>query len=835
MLSAAVIVSLAIAIGACGGIFRIADALYLQRLHVPHPGELVGFERYTQPVGVRSYEYQQIRSATGIPRLAAYRFEPLTLVAGDRASSVWADFVSGNYFGVVGVHPLLGRPITQADEDTRAPVAVVSYDYWKHQLGGRVDVLGTRLSAGGRTVEVVGVMPRGYTGLYFARQFSVAMPVSLSAGAGLGNLVLRLLSRVRSGERVGAAARINLLLQHCCMPDRRIEPPDARTAAPARLAGSVPGQPPAPAIVLDGTPGLGPPVSFTDAARGLTWNVDYRAQYGPMLLALAAGGILLLVIACANIATLLLVKGEHRGREFAVRAALGASRGRVARLLLVEGAVLATAGIVLGLFAGWATVSVVMGLVPPSEGGLIAGVGRWPDLPTVGVIALAAASSIGLAMVFPVRRAGKAELASSLTGAGRLLVGRLRAGRVFVVVQGALAVALVAAAMLCVATVHNLTRNDAGYGTDRILVARLAIEECYSPVQEVNARCYDQAHAAERRANLQAALHRVMALPGVTGATLGAVAPGLGDARATTGIGLPGTPPDQPPLSAEIDFVYPGFFAATGVGMAAGRDFGQADTLGADPVVIVSESFARHYFRGRSPLGALLTVGPGRSREREARIVGVARDASFVDIEARDLRHTGVEMVYQPFGQARSGFMNIATLIVRTSGNPRTVEPALLRASQAFPGLRTEHITTLEEVFAGFTTRERVAAGLATAYGAVALLLAAIGLYGLLAFNVERRTREIGVRVALGATPRHAFLLVLRQTMALVGMGALLGVPLALAGGHALRSLLFEIGPFDPWVLAGPPVVLAMVAVAATLAPAKRAAGLDPMVAFRSE
>jgi len=561
-----------------------------------------------------------------------------------------------------------------------------------------------------------------------------------------------------------------------------------------------------------------PHVLAIDASRGLSHpKMDLRGEYRRMLFLLMGGVIIVLLIACANVGNLLLARAAARQRELAVRMSMGATRSRVVRQLLTESFELAVLGGVVGLGFSRLGLSILSHSLP-SIADLV---GMVAVRPSGTILAFTATTTLRCTLlfgVFPALRATRHDIVSPLKEGGRGTGRSRRFGvdRGIVIAQVALALVLVCAATLFVATLRNLKQFDGGYGSTRILLARI----------ETRGTPYEQGGIMPFYEEI---LNRVRVTPGVRRAAMASVVPVFGGRSMHDQIHVPGyEPASDEDVSSWYAAVTPDYFATTGIGLEGGRDFDDRDGATSDPVAIVSHAFARHYFAGRNPIGGSIVLGEG-SRATSMRIVGIARDAHYAD-----LRSPPTEIYYTPVTQ--SGGWPFLVLAVRTSGDPETFAPALRRQIRdVAPALRTMGFTGVEAALDDALARERLAAALATLFGCLAVSLAAVGLYGVVAYNVSRRTQEIGVRMALGARPRDVTWLVVRQTLVMTAICIVAGVPLALMAARAIGAQLYGVGASDPRAMLGAAALLVVVGAAASIVPGGRAARVDPSEALRAD
>jgi predicted permease len=825
----AIVLSLAIVIGANTVIFGLVDAMFLRRVPLPHAEQLATVTPVSngRAVSVHYWQYQRLQALANMPPMAAFRFEGVEVVtpSGEHAD-MWIDLVTGGYFQLLGVKPALGRAISTEDEHLAAPVAVISDEFWTRYLDRRSDVLGKTLALDDVTVTIVGVMPPSFTGLQFARHFQIALPFSLSP-SGFPDVSIAsatIVARLTGSEnREARAAALDAAFHVCCVDDADIR---ASGLGSARSAGMM------RHVMIDDPPtaehtaryedtGPGLRVILNDASRGLTWSVNFRDRYRDVLLATMAAVLLLLLIACANVATLLLARGEARDREFAIRRSLGASAARIRFQLLVEGLELAAMGSLLGFALAAAGTRLLLHALPMSAaplGSFIA----WRS--NAAVIGFTAAIMIVCAIattLWPALRAGREALLGSLTGARRYASRGLRADRVLVVAQVTLAIVLTSAAALYVSTVRNLTVGERGYHSRDVLFARLdALELSGDPAALQTA--YDEV------------LRRARDIPGVEAAALTFNAPVLQDGLTVSEVTMPGSR-DDGKISVRENIVSAGSFAASGIGLVSGRDFAPGDGQRAPPVAIVSQSFERKHYGRSSALGRTILIGYG-SQPQTARIIGVAHDAGYDRLAGlgTDLRTMVSDILYQPLSQV-SRTPPVMTLILRTAGDPLDAAPFVRRLSDALPSIRFIRIAGVGQLLDDAASRERFAAALATGFGVLALVLTAVGVFGVLWFHVSLRTKEIGLRMALGAQRADAVRLVLRQCVAMTAIAVVLGVPLAIGAAWVIRAQLYGVRPTDPKSQIGAVALLTAVGIAASIVPARRAAAVDPLTALRDE
>jgi predicted permease len=821
LVTAVAIVSLAIGIGATAAVFSLFDALLVRTLPVRAADELILLRWASGPVqsfnslnGTGSYTaegfsstsfskiaYDSMRTKLSA-KAAIFAFADLydvSISIDGQPEKAEAQAVSGNYFSTLGVVPAAGRVIGESDDQPGAdPVAMIGYDFWQRRFGSAA-ALGKILLLSGVPVTIVGVAPKGFHGtLQVGEQHDIIVPLSTlwtrePQLADPNVWWVLMMGRLRPGVTAAhVEADADVILK--------------RTVAAARPQQS---------------PKDLPRLRVESGARGQT---DDRDRIREPLTTMALVVAIVLVVACANVANLLLARGRARVREMAVRVAIGASRARVVRQLLTEGLLLAAIGSVLGLLLARSIAPSLLPALDMSPGPLFGAAGLDGRIVTFTMLLATACSLLfGLA---PALNATDVRLAPGLQEASRGASGTRQRSRLaggLVILQVALSMLLLTAATLLVYSVWKLSRVDPGFQPQDILLFRV------DPGQNR----YD---AARSRAFYGSTLDRLAALPGVRSAsltshTLIAGSSAFGVVRPS---GTPAPPRDSPDAQRFIEqhrswrlTVDDRFFATFGIRMLSGRTFGRGDTEASQPVAIVNALMARQLFGTTDALGRRFILGLGED-DREIEVIGVCADAKYFS-----LRRETPPTVYLSYRQHRLG---AATFAVRAEGNPLAMVDAVREAVRQIDAtLPLARITTQEEQIIRSLRRERLFAKLATLLGLVTLLLASIGLYGLLAYAVTRRTPEIGVRMALGADRSTVRWLILRQSLLLVVTGLALGIPGAAVGNRFVESMLFGLTPTNPLAIALAAFVLLAISLAASFVPAERAARVDPVVALRAE
>jgi putative ABC transport system permease protein len=800
--TATVALSLALGIGANTAIFSLIDALLLRWLPVRDPQELVQLViQRPAPEPLESFSYPLILELAKHREILAglCGFSPATFVVGrgDALESAQGAWVTGGYYSTLGLQPAAGRLLTEADDSPgAAPAAVISDAYWARKFGRNPAAIGQTIFVEGKPVPVVGVTPAGFTGADVGETEDISMALATYLQfrpeqryqTDASSWWLRVLARPRA-EMPQAEWKARLAA---------IWRPLWESVIPASFQGS------RNRLVR----------STLSAVPGSTGYTDLRRRFRKPLLVLMGVVGLLLAIACANVANLLLARAAARQREIAVRLAIGASRARIVRQLLTESLLLALAGGSAGVLLAVAGSRFLVNLLSGAQPHAIA-LDVAPDWRVLAFTG-GAASLVGiLAGLAPAFRGTAAGAGGALREKSAITRSRLAAG--LVATQMGLALLLLIGAGLFASTLRNLHRVDAGFRQEGVLLV-----DANGP------------RAGYRGAALgsfyESLLQRVEGLPGVRSASFSMITPlqggGISQPIAVGGKYIP----------TEIHFngVSRRFFETMATPVQRGREFQREDGADAPMVAMVNEAFARRFLKG-DPIGQRLTVGSraiGGALQLQCTVVGVARSSIY-----ESLWQTAPPTVYVPLMQmpvpAGSGFgvrfeVDAAGSLAQVAAELRSTMQPLL------PGAPLR-VDTLTEQVDRALVKERMMATLATAFGALGLALAGVGLYGLLAYFVTRRTREIGIRLALGARREKVLWMVVRQALALLGIGIAIGVPAAWAMSRLVSSMLFGLKATDPWTIGASAGVLGAAGVVAGIVPAWRASRVDPMVALRYE
>lgn len=800
-----VLLSLGLGIGANTAIFSLFNALLLRALPVSEPQALVqvtrgetGGAEFTNPIWEALRREQDAFSG-----VLAFSYIPFNLASGGEARHVSGNYVGGDFFPALGVRPAAGRLLTGADDYRGCPaLAVLGHGFWQSEYAGDPGVVGRTLALDGHPFEVIGVAPPGFFGVEVGRSVQVYVPLCAEA--------------VIQGTNSGLDVRAYWFLTILGRPRPGLSPGevDGRLAAlsPGIFAATAPAD-------WDGENLRSYRESRLQAVPATTGVSEIRLTYRPALLMLMGVVGLVLLIACANVANLLLARGAVRGHEIAMRLALGASRGRLIRQALTESLLLALLGTAVGVgFARWSSALLVRML--STRGG-----GVWldltPDLRLLGFTAAIAAVTGLLFGLLPAWRATRVDPQGAMRAGGRGVItggsARITLGKGLVLAQVALSLVLVSGAALLLGTFRTLATLDPGFEREGRLAVNLNLVAGGYP-------------SAQRLVLERQALERLRAVPGVTQAGSVMVLPVSGSGW-NGGVFRPGRP--EPTEWAQrvsyFNRVSRGFFAASGTRLLAGRDFGPEDVAGGPRAVIVNEAMAARFFPGESPVGQSLLLETGPDPRLPVTVVGVVEDTKY-----RNLREDPEPIVYQALEQATDPSWAI-TYILATDGPPDALVPAVRRALAEVDPRISFSAFTVESQVARSLSRERLLATLSGFFGVLALVLALVGLYGIMAYTVARRRNEIGIRLALGAERRRVMGMIVAEVGRLVAPGLALGLVGALAGGRLVEGFLYGLRPSDPATLGGTVVLVLLVAVAAGAIPAWRAARMDPVAALRED
>jgi putative ABC transport system permease protein len=805
--AAVAILSLALGIGANTAIFSILNGVMLKMLPVADParlveitdaGELAGAVAYTNPIWEQIRDHQQ--TFDGVFASGAGGVD---LGTGADRQRVDGLFVSGRFFEVLGVRPWAGRLLSPADDlrggGAGGPVAVLSYACWRDRYGASPGVIGSTIRLGGQPFTVVGVAPPGFFGIEVGRTFDIAIPIGTEpviVGREVSQLDersswwLSIFGRLKEGQtREQAVAGL-------------------RALQPAVRAATIPTRWPASEQLKY----LNAPFELLPAATGIS---RLRGQYRQALFVLMGTVGLVLLLACANLANLLLARATARQKEFAVRLALGGSRARLIRQLLIESLLLATAGAGLGVAcAQWASgllihrlsSSVSRVFVDASIDGRVLAF-------TIGVT-MVTAVLFGVAPAF--RSTDLSANALLKSGARGIAAGwrRFTLEKLLVAVQIALSLTLVFGAALFVRSFTGLATRDPGFDPHQVLMADANLIRTDVP-------------PPQRAVVIERIVESLRAMPGVRAAAYATNAPVKGG-YSNTAVDVPGyTPTSTRDNMAYVHRIGTHYFDTLGTRLLAGRDFDTHDTPDSPLAIIANETFARKFFHGEQALGR--TITQQRFDQRPLTVVGLVQDAVY-----RNLRDPVPPTIYFALSQQRALGTRI-TFLLRGSGDAGALARSVAQAGATVHNAITFDFRTLETAISDSLIQERVIAMLSGFFGTLALLVAGVGLYGMMSLAVTRRRNEIGVRMALGAEPGRVIRMVLREVATITLLGLIAGAAIALTASQLVAKLLFGLTPTDPATCAMATALLASVALLAGYLPARRASRVDPMIALREE
>ncbi len=801
--------TLALGVGANSAMFGVVDALLFRPppkvndpetiarvevelpAHSGNPAELSDMLSYPDFVDLRD-------GARGFSHVAAFVHVTRAVGEGDNAESALIILASGSYFPLLGTQPALGRLLTPADdrENAAVPVALLSWDYWQRAYRGDPAALNSTIRVAGRPYTVVGVGAKHFVGSDLA---APALWVPLGTAWSLGFDVA--LTRMRFGVWLQALARLAPGVT------RELATDAARLALSAGREGQREGTPPGKTVDVSS----GPRVHLTSlAGAGPLDAADSSSsrRLPVSLWFLAVTGIVLL-IACANVANLLLARATRRAHELAVRASIGATRLRLVRQLMAESLVLAALGGIAGFALALAGVRLLPYVIPlPPLAPLV-------DLRLLTFTLLLTGATTIVFGIAPAVRAARADLLSTLNANSRAGGARTSARNALVVVQIAASVVLLVSAALFVRSLRNVKAIDPGF----------AVQQLLEVSGDTRAARLTQAQSDDF---WRGALTRVRGLPGVRAAALGAALPF--EEAYLTPVSFPGAPGG--PIPAQPDFADAEYFATLGIAIVEGRAFSDADQyVGAPATVIINQKLARQLFGTESPIGRCIRAGPMPRDVPCAQIVGIAADAKYADI-SRD----AVPFFYRPMGARPAGQGWGTVLHLRTDASPARLIDAVRRELLALDqSLLYVRVRPLSELLAPQLVPWRTGSFIFSLLGVLGLVLAAIGLYGVVALLVVQRTHELGVRLALGAATRDVLMLVVGQGARLVAAGLVLGALGAAAASRLFASMMYGVSRLDPAAYLIAAGVLAAVALVAVYAPARRATRLDPLVALRDQ
>lgn len=813
--AAVAIVSLGLGIGANTAVFSLVNTVLLKFLPVHRPerlffvddsnGRSAGANAPPYPCFERFRQHDKYFSG-----MAAFNADFLKVTIDGLPERVAAQFASGNYFDVLGIPAALGRTLKAEDDSivgSGGPdglVAVISYGFWKRRFGGSPAVLGKAIQVGTNRVTIVGVTPPEFFGLQAGQPVDLTIPM-MATGNNLSEKALwwfSVVGRLRDGALPQqAGAELDAMFQ----------------------------------IYMDevGMPGeirknYFDHVVLVPASKGLN---ELRQRFSKPLLTIMAIVGLVLLIGCANVANLLLARATARRTEIAVRLAIGASRGRLIRQMLTEGLFLVAAGVACGLLFATNGVSLLLSFLARIERNPILLQSGF-DLHVLGFTAVVAVLTGIVFSLAPAIQASRQEAASAGGNARTTTRGRanVQTSHALVIVQVALSLVLLCGAALFARTLYNLKALDPGFARDGVL--SLQVEATLLAVQEGMPRNPDVFLAESRRiARMWTDLvGRVTAFPGVRFATACTLSPLGGHDRGVL-IAIAGHPElSEHDADIHLNQVSPGYFDTVGIRILMGRSFTPRDQSNSPRVAILNETAARFYFGADNPLGRKISL-PHQNVTSEYEIVGVSADARY-----ESLREPAERMIYLPITQAVDRITNLFLAIRSNSASAKAlIRPTRKAVSALVPGGFVTNIASIDEQIDSSLVQERLLSMLASLFGGLALALACIGIYGVMAYSVIRRTREIGIRIALGARRSSVVWLVTRQTVLLMVTGLALGIPLVLTTTRFVESELYGLASGDAAAIGAAAITLVLVTAAATYLPIRKATRVDPTIALRYE
>jgi predicted permease len=808
------VVSLALGIGANAAIFSIFNQVLLSSLPVREPGRLVTLSSPGPRSGSVScnqagpcadvFSYPMFRDLerdqTVFTGIAAHRAFGASLAYRGESMTGQGMLVSGSYFPVLGVQPALGRLLGPGDDPGagESAVAILNHAYWTSRFAQDPGVLNAPITINGHQFTIVGVAPRGFSGTTFGSAPHVFVPITMQSKMEPNRMPFE----NRQSYWVYLFARLK--------PDIPVE--RARSEMNARYRGILTD------VDLPLQKGMGPDTLARFKAMELVLQDGSRGQSrvhtearAPLLILMGVTGLVLL-IACANVANLLLARAAGRATEMAVRLSLGASRAQLVGQLLVESCLLAVLGGAAGLLVARWTLHAIGSMLPPQAASSLTIAINTPAMIFAGALSIGTGLLFGL---FPALHSTKQDLVSTLKNqagqpSGARAAARFRA--TLATAQIALSMALLVSAGLFIKSLANISRVDLGLHVEGLVTFGVA--------PELNA------YTSERSRRLFERLEdELAALPGAVAVT-GSRIPALANSNTTNDVSVEDFPagPDTD-TNASMNLIAPGYFRTMGIPLISGREFTRRDALGAPQVAIVNEAFAKKFNLGRGAVGKRMGV----DQQLDIEIVGLVRDAKYSQV-----KDPAPPQYFLPYQQNE----RVGSLVfyVRTATSPEDFLPNIPRVVAALdPNLPIRNMRTMTQQVRENIFMDRFISRLAAAFAALATLLAAVGLYGVLAYTVSQRTREIGLRMALGAAPGRVRSMVLRQVARMTVVGGTMGLGAAVYVGKLAESLLYELKGYDPVVLVSAAVALTLVALAAGFIPALRASRVDPMLALRYE
>jgi predicted permease len=803
-----VVLTLALGIGANAAIFSLTDKVLLQRLPVANPDQLVVLSTHDprsapdRDMSLSYPMYQDLRDRNDVfSGVLARGGAQMNVSYADQNERVPAELVSGNYFQVLGVQPWSGRLLTQDDDRTPGahPVAVISYRFWERRFGKDISIVGKTILANEFPLTVIGVTPPGFYGVYLSSSPDVWVPLMMTP---VFNPLppTRLQSRRHQWLTV-MARRKDGISQEQAQASLAVLYHQIRESEAQQLPASI--------SAFDREQFLARQIAVLPGGQG--FQTLQREMRTSLVLLFGATCIVLLIL-CGNLANLVMARATIRAPEIAVRLALGAGRLRLLRQWLTEGIVLAILGGAAGIFVAiWIKAALLLFIPPDHRANLDSPLG-WRFIGFVFLVSIIVGLVFSLAPAIQAARHASVPAlyleSRSFTAASRLF--SLRSG--LILLQVALSLPLLITAALLLRTLQNLRGLDTGFDKRNVLLATVNPSlNGYSPEKSKNF--------------FNELLLRTRSLPGVSAATLASDSP-ISGGWDQNGIVVEGyTPREDENMSVDATYIANDYFKVLQIPFARGRDFTEQDSIGTPKVAIVNEKMAHYFFGDANPVGKRI----GLEKVPDITIVGVVKDAQYVSLRTELRRHFYTPVMQEP------RLFDLA-LHVKTSTDPQAIAGLVRHEINAMdPHLPIYNVKSLDNEIEESLVQERLVTWLSTAFGLLATLLAALGLYGVLTFSVARRTREIGIRVALGAQRRDVFKLIISHGMILVAAGVVLGLAASIAISRLIVSLLFGIAPTNAPTFVLAALGLMLVALLACYLPARRATKVDPLVALRYE
>jgi predicted permease len=824
--TAIAVLTLGLGIGANTAIFTLLDQVLLRLLPVKDPHELVLLtmrgKHYGSNWGMNAISYPMYKDFQAHNEVFSGMFARFPLYSsvtiGNASERVKAELVSGTYFDVLGVGTAIGRPFTPDDDKTPHghTVVMLSYNYWKRRFGGRADVIGSTMLVSSQRMTIIGVTQAGFDGVELGDPPAIFVPLMMEVElmplnkdmlTNRRNRWVNTFGRLKPGITL-AQAKASLQPFMHSMLENEVREEAFRNASPYDREQFL--------------------KCWMDVLPGGQGRQSVQRELATPLWVLMATTVMVLLIACANIANLLLARATRRQKEMAIRLAIGASRGRIISQLLIEMLALSVMGGALGLLLAFGADKALMSLYLPADSARL-NISTSPDFRVlVFTFAVSALTALAFGLV-PALQTTKPNVGKVLKDEASAVVGSGNRGlrKSLVVVQVALSLLLLIGAGLFLRSLENLSKLGPGFTAERLIGFNI------DPM--LNGYSIERTKLMFREIT-----DNLGALPGVQSVGLASMRI-LENNEWDSSMSVEGYNPDKPDDRAQpyMNQVSPNYFATLGVPIVAGRDFTMADNHevkhGPDAddfvptVVMINETFAKKYFAGRNPLGRHLGFGTDPGTPTDMEVIGVVKDIKYTNL--RDEIPPQAFVPYMP-----SRFVGNMTVYVRTAGDPAALMNLIRsKVRDIDANLPIYDMRTTDDQIANSLAAERMIASLSTVFGFLATILAAVGLYGLMAYNVVQRTREIGIRMALGAAQTDVVWMVMRDVLLLVGVGVAVGIPASLGLARIVQSQLYGLSAHDPWTLMLATGGLAVVAAAAGYIPASRASRLDPTAALRYE